>query len=148
MQLRSRPAALSERRAIFAPDPTHLSTLALKDAERATQLKPTWHKGYSRQVGRMRSCPSAARMLPATRPAAQTLPQPWRSSRLPPSTAPKIRTPQGAALFLLERYSEAETAYLEGLVLAPGNAVLTDGLKKVGGVAWWGGASGPAGLVS
>jgi len=50
MQLRSRPAALSESRAIFAPDPMHLATLALKDAERATQLKPTWHKAYSRQV--------------------------------------------------------------------------------------------------
>ncbi|KIZ03391.1 hypothetical protein MNEG_4574, partial [Monoraphidium neglectum] len=86
MQLRSRPAALSESRAIFAPDPTHLAQLALKDAERAAQLRPTWHKGYSRQ---------------------------------------------GAALFLLERYGEAETAYLEGLMLAPGNATLTEGLNKV-----------------
>jgi len=38
--------------------------------------------------------------------------------------------PQGAALFLLERYSDAETACLEGLALSPGNAALTEGLGK------------------
>ncbi|KAI8471643.1 MAG: PUA-like domain-containing protein [Monoraphidium minutum] len=86
MQLRSRPAALSESRALYAPDPTHLAQLALKDAEKAIQLRPTWHKGYSRQ---------------------------------------------GAALFLLERYSGAETSYLEGLMLAPGNTTLAEGLAKV-----------------
>jgi hypothetical protein len=51
MQLRSRPAALSERRAVYAPDPTHLAQLALRDAEKVLALRPTWHKGHSRQVG-------------------------------------------------------------------------------------------------
>jgi hypothetical protein len=88
-QLRSRPAALSECRAIYAPDPTNLAQLALKDAERVASLKPTWHKGYSRQ---------------------------------------------GAALFMLERYGEAETAYLEGLMLSPDNASLQEGLAKARGV--------------
>ncbi len=39
---------------------------------------------------------------------------------------------QGNALFLLERYEEAEAALLEALVLEPGNATLIEDLGKVG----------------
>jgi hypothetical protein len=43
---------------------------------------------------------------------------------------------QGSALFLLERYSEAETAYLEGLALDPNHTALKDGLQKVRGLGF------------
>jgi hypothetical protein len=50
----------------------------------------------------------------------------------PTSPTPALDpTPQGSALFLLERYSEAETAYLEGLMLAPGTPALAEGLARV-----------------
>jgi hypothetical protein len=47
-------------------------------------------------------------------------------------TQPAMPTPlQGTALFLLERYSDAESAYLEGLALHPDHKTLQDGLKQV-----------------
>lgn len=40
--------ARSERRALYAPDPTHLAEKALRDAQKAVELKPEWFKAYSR----------------------------------------------------------------------------------------------------
>lgn len=150
MQLRSRPAALSESRALYAPDPTHLAQLALKDADRATQLKPTWHKGYSRQAraaeggrggglqrqpnscgGMARGCSPPLPPHVSSHPRATATPLSRNPHAVPP-TPPPPSHPQGAALFLLERYSEAEGAYLEGLMLEPGSATLAEGLAKVG----------------
>lgn len=48
-EYRSRPAARSEAAALFGLDPSTLAALALKDAERAVALRPTWAKAYSRQ---------------------------------------------------------------------------------------------------
>lgn len=50
-----------------------------------------------------------------------------------PSSHHTLITPaQGAALFLLERYEEAEASYLEGLLLEPENETLRQGLEQVG----------------
>ncbi|PSC74157.1 LON peptidase N-terminal domain and RING finger 1 isoform B [Micractinium conductrix] len=51
-QLRSIPAAQSESRALYAPDPTQLAALALKDAEAAAAMQPDspeplLHKGVA-----------------------------------------------------------------------------------------------------
>lgn len=85
-QLRSIPAAQSESRALFAPDPCHLASLALKDAEAAAGLdgdspEPMLHKGYS--------------------------------------------------LFLLERYTEAGSAYRAGLQLQPTHEQLQAQLREL-----------------
>eukprot|EP00775_Hariotina_reticulata_P012534 gene12534-12667_t len=77
--IRSIPARTSERRAMYHHDPAHLAQLALKDAEKAALIKPTWPELYARQ---------------------------------------------GEALTLLERYSDAESAFLEGLALQPTDSTL------------------------
>ncbi|WIA19665.1 hypothetical protein OEZ85_005596 [Tetradesmus obliquus] len=46
-------------------------------------------------------------------------------------TCAELYVHQGTALFLLERYSDAESAYLEGLALQPAHKTLQDGLQQV-----------------
>ncbi|GAX75173.1 hypothetical protein CEUSTIGMA_g2617.t1 [Chlamydomonas eustigma] len=46
---RSRPASRSEVSALYGLDPTHLAQLALSDAIKAIELRPTWSKPYSRK---------------------------------------------------------------------------------------------------
>eukprot|EP00879_Flechtneria_rotunda_P017965 GHRR01018829.1.p1 GENE.GHRR01018829.1~~GHRR01018829.1.p1 ORF type:complete len:156 (+),score=43.16 GHRR01018829.1:331-798(+) len=48
--IRSIPARTSERRALYGQDPTQMAQLALKDAEKGTQLQPTNALLYARQV--------------------------------------------------------------------------------------------------
>lgn len=51
-----------------------------------------------------------------------------------PRTPTQARTPtptQGEAPCLLERYADAKSAFLEGLVLHPVDAALRDGLTRV-----------------
>jgi hypothetical protein len=52
--LLSIPARVSERRAVYAHDPSVLAQLALKDAQRATKLRPQWAEVYACEVSTQR----------------------------------------------------------------------------------------------
>jgi Lon protease-like protein len=105
-RLRSRPAAASERAALFGQDPTVLAELALKDARRAAVLLPPPPATDGDGDG-----DASPRPLPLTSAARA----------------------EADALFLLERFSDAEAAYLEALSLGPSpedKAAAEEGLAK------------------
>jgi hypothetical protein len=49
--LRLRPAATSERTALFGVDPFHLANLSMQDAKRVIALHPRGVRGYKQLVG-------------------------------------------------------------------------------------------------
>lgn len=122
--MRNIPAAHSESHALYGLDPTQLAQLALRDATRALPLQPRQPKTFltqvvylaavliARQAKRGRLLGSLALGLGAGQPAV-------------------VWAVQGKALLLLERYSEAETALLDGLALDPSHTALQAALQRV-----------------
>jgi hypothetical protein len=88
--------------------------------------------GGCRCVARPSYAPSSPPGPPPDHTQPRTHAPPPPGQPLGPSAHPHTpRTTQGLALFLLERYPQAEQAYQKGLELEPGSSPSREGLAKV-----------------
>ena len=128
-QLRSIPAAQSESRALYAPDPTQLAALALKDAEAAAAMQPDSPEPLLHKARCVGGCSGISRLAGAVDWRCCSTSMKLREAALGLGTGcflvyshaccftPAQPTLQGVALALLERYEAAEAAYHAGLAL-------------------------------
>lgn len=143
---------MSEHEALYGLDPMALAQLALKDASKVVEMEADWPRGHILQVDTLRrleafyvhciglmACQTMPPWTCLSRRTGQCSMQPELAWATPPllfeilvteCPCTTCCTMQGAALTVLERYDDAEKAYMEGLALGPTDPSLHAALKE------------------